>query len=218
MQLASTVIWHSGPSDRSSGRISAVHPLLLFTAPFFSVPAFLPAKTLTVGRLIMGSTDQRRNQLPLALPTCVHCRWWTALFYPPVAASGLHCFPVHSVSECGCVLRRSVDRVPQHWSEKSSHEPNQQWITRFCCNHISDKSKLGFVVHSNIFSYFSCQVAGLQLWLSLVWRPNWRGFLCRSRNLRSVLSPKPDITCLFVNVPMVWESPVFGFFLHVEHD
>jgi hypothetical protein len=66
----------------------------------------------------------------------------------------------------------------------------------------------------SIFSYFSCQDAGLQLRLSLVWRPNWRGFLCRSGNLRTVLSPKPDITCLFVNVSMVWESPVFGFALH----
>jgi hypothetical protein len=70
MQLASTAIRHSGPLNRSSGRISAVHPILLFTMPFFCVPTFLPAKTLTMGRLFIGSTDQRENRLPLALPHC----------------------------------------------------------------------------------------------------------------------------------------------------
>jgi hypothetical protein len=65
---ASTTICHPGQSNCMSKVISAVHPLLLFTAPFFSVPTFLPAKTLTVGRLFMGSTGQRGNELPLALP------------------------------------------------------------------------------------------------------------------------------------------------------
>jgi hypothetical protein len=68
---AFTAIKHFGPLDRSFGGISAVHPILLFTMPSFSVPIFLPGKTMTVGRIVMGATGQRGNRLPLALTH--HC-------------------------------------------------------------------------------------------------------------------------------------------------
>jgi hypothetical protein len=97
-----------------SKEISAVHPVLLFTAPFLFVPTILPGESLTVGRIVMGATGQRGNRFPLALTH--HCPLAFTVydehrfFYPPFTASGPHRFLVHLLASVGvsCVGRHRM--------------------------------------------------------------------------------------------------------------
>jgi hypothetical protein len=105
-----TAIKHFGPLDRSSGRISAVYPILLFTVPFFctNIPT---RQDNDCGPHCHGGHWSEGKPAPtcadISLPTCVHCGRYTTLFYSVVAINGPHLFLVHSVSRKGlhCIGR-----------------------------------------------------------------------------------------------------------------
>jgi hypothetical protein len=77
MQLASTAISHSGPSDRRLGSISAVDSRLFFFTEHCSVffaPNVPACKSMTGGAMFSGSNRQREEPLPTCASGRRHLR------------------------------------------------------------------------------------------------------------------------------------------------